>query len=317
MSPAAISPRSLRALVVSIIVAAGAYLAFSLWGGWREVAAAAGQVGARGMAVALLLSLLNYFLRFVRWQYYLNLMDYRVATARSLRIYIAGFALTTTPGKAGEMVRSVFLARDGVPYSASLAAFFSERLSDLMAVVLLAALGLVLYPAGKPMMFVVVAVVGAVMLILHRPQWMHGLRDRLFVRLPAGLARIASGGIDTALHAGTLFRWAPLIAGLGLGLIAWGAEACAFYLMAHWMGQPLDLLTATFIYSFAVLAGALSFLPGGLGGAEAVMIGLLVLSGMATPTAVALTVLIRLATLWFAVLLGGVALLGAESRRRR
>jgi uncharacterized membrane protein YbhN (UPF0104 family) len=316
LKPSAISSRSLRALVVSILVAAGGYLAFSLWGGWREVVTAASQVGAWGMAIALLLSLLNYLLRFVRWHYYLHLLGHRIAVARNLRIYLAGFALTTTPGKAGEMVRSVFLAGDGVSYSASIAAFFSERLSDLMAVVLLAALGLVLYPAGKPFMVAVVVVVAVVMLILHRPQWLHGLRDRFLVRLPGGIARIASGGIDTALHAGKLFRWTPLLAGLALGLVAWGAEAYAFYLMAHWMGQPLDLPGATFIYSFAVLAGALSFLPGGLGGAEAVMVALLVLKGVATPTAIALTVLIRLATLWFAVALGVGALLGADTRRR-
>ena len=57
-----------------------------------------------------------------------------------------------------------------------------------------------------------------------------------------------------------------------------------------------------------MLAGALSFLPGGLGGAEAIMISLLVLKGMTMPAAIAATVFIRLATLWFAVLIGLLAL---------
>jgi uncharacterized protein (TIRG00374 family) len=49
-------------------------------------------------------------------------------------------------------------------------------------------------------------------------------------------------------------------------------------------------------------------MPGGLGGAEATMITLLLLHGMAMPEAVAATVFIRLATLWFAVFLGLIAL---------
>ena len=56
-----------------------------------------------------------------------------------------------------------------------------------------------------------------------------------------------------------------------------------------------------------MLAGALSFLPGGLGGTEVVMGGLLIAFGADGATAVAITLLCRLATLWFAVALGGLA----------
>jgi uncharacterized protein (TIRG00374 family) len=50
-------------------------------------------------------------------------------------------------------------------------------------------------------------------------------------------------------------------------------------------------------------------MPGGLGGSEASMIVLLRISGVPLPLAVSATLLIRLATLWFAVLLGILALL--------
>ena len=70
----------------------------------------------------------------------------------------------------------------------------------------------------------------------------------------------------------------------------------------------ISLQTALFIYGFAMVVGALSFFPGGLGGMEATMVGLLILNNVAQPQAVAATVLIRLATLWFAVALGMFAL---------
>jgi uncharacterized protein (TIRG00374 family) len=59
---------------------------------------------------------------------------------------------------------------------------------------------------------------------------------------------------------------------------------------------------------FAMLVGAISFLPGGLGGVEATMVGLLILIGSTQPLALAATVIIRLTTLWFAVALGLLAL---------
>jgi uncharacterized protein (TIRG00374 family) len=67
---------------------------------------------------------------------------------------------------------------------------------------------------------------------------------------------------------------------------------------------------AILIYAVTTVAGALSFLPGGLLVTEAGMTLLLVQSarGVDEPTAVAATLLIRLATLWFAVLIGLIAL---------
>jgi hypothetical protein len=63
-----------------------------------------------------------------------------------LRIYLSGFALTTTPGKAGEMFRALLLRRLGVSVPTAFAAFISERLSDLIAVLLLTLFGLAQYP---------------------------------------------------------------------------------------------------------------------------------------------------------------------------
>ncbi len=74
--------------------------------------------------------------------------------------------------------------------------------------------------------------------------------------------------------------------------------------MLGWTGIELNIFFAMFTYALAMLAGALSFLPGGLGGAEAVMMALLLFKGVPEPLAIAATIVIRLTTLWFAVVLG-------------
>jgi uncharacterized protein (TIRG00374 family) len=78
------------------------------------------------------------------------------------------------------------------------------------------------------------------------------------------------------------------------------------------MGRDIGVVAALFIYAFSMLVGAISFLPGGIGGAEVTMTALLMLNGMDNAGAVAATLLIRLATLWFAVLLGLLAMLPAR-----
>jgi hypothetical protein len=55
-------------------------------------------------------------------------------------------------------------------------------------------------------------------------------------------------------------------------------------------------------------AGALSFMPGGLGGTEVTMIVSMKLFATPLPIAVSATLVIQVATLWFAVLLGIIAL---------
>ena len=63
--------RGMRALLASVVAAAGGYLVFALWGGWRDVAAALEHVSLPAVALLLSLSLVNYGLRFARWHYYL------------------------------------------------------------------------------------------------------------------------------------------------------------------------------------------------------------------------------------------------------
>ena len=94
------------------------------------------------------------------------------------------------------------------------------------------------------------------------------------------------------------------------------AEALAFYWLLGWLGLDVPIAFAVFVYAVAMLAGALSFLPGGLGGTEAVMVGLLIWKGVFLPEAVAATILIRLTTLWFAVFLGVIALALSQHQER-
>ena len=297
----------LRALILSIVAAVAGYLAFSLWGGWEDVIAAFVQIGLSGTLLALAMSLVNYVLRFVRWQLYLAQLGHSVEWLSSLRIYLAGFALTTTPGKAGEAFRGVLLKQHNVPFPTTFAAFISERLSDLVAIVLLTLVGLAQYPQARGIVLAGVVGIVVVLVCLSSQMVLNKLHAWASVRqgkLMALMAHVCDMlGEARQCHRPGLLAVATLIS-----VIAWGAEALAFYWVLSWLGADISLSFAIFVYALSMLAGALSFLPGGLGSAEAVMISLLVFKGMAAPAAVAATVFIRLATLWFAVVIGLVAL---------
>jgi uncharacterized protein (TIRG00374 family) len=283
------------------------YLGFSLWAGGAEILKAVSNVGLGGLLLALSMSCLNYALRFSRWQLYLKVLGEKVGVKDSFEIYIAGFALTTTPGKAGEALRGVFLKPLGVGYDKSFAVFISERLSDLCGVVALALLGISMYPQARSIVFVVAGIVTIGLAVLTSRtviNWIGVAADKSRGRIKSFLTSL----YRMSVAAYDCHRPAVLASALVISIVAWGAEALAFYWILEFMGADIPLQIAIFIYALAMLAGAVSFMPGGLGGAEAVMVGLLTWKGMPVADAVAATVLIRLATLWFAVAIGAIML---------
>ena len=298
----------LRAVFWSVALAALGYLGLSLWAGWRDVVAAVVQVGPWVLAGLLVLSLVNYLLRFLRWARYLALLDAPVPWRINLDAYFAGFALTTSPGKVGEMLRSVLLKPHGVPPAASVAAFFAERVSDLLAILVLAAVGLWAYAPARPIVGLALAAVVVALLLV---QWtaLIAAIDRWAQARPQKWARLVVKLCEVVLHFRRCFSLPAMGMGLALGVVAWFAEGLGFWWLLLALDHPLPLSTAVFIYAFAMLVGALSFLPGGLGGSEAAMVALLSLNGFPEASAVSATLICRLATLWFAVALGGLFLM--------
>jgi uncharacterized protein (TIRG00374 family) len=299
--------RWVRAIAISTAAAAAVYMGAVLWAGRSQVGASLKLVSIGALLALLGLSLLNYGLRFLRWHYYLHSLGCRISLRHDLRIYVGGFALTTTPGKAGEMARSLWLLPYGVPATMSLAVFFAERIQDFLCIVLLAGLGTSRLPGGGWVMLGGVAAVLGAFIVLFVPTVSrallrflaarHGRMGHLAERI-AEILRLTRGCLTPA----------RFLVGVAMGVGAWGAEGVALYVLMAALGHPLPFVPAIGVFAFATLAGALSFMPGGLGGTEVTMIVLLRLFAVSLPVAVSATLLVQLATLWFAVLLGVIAL---------
>lgn len=160
-----------RLVQVSLVAALAllAYLALGLTGGWAATLEALRRLGTGQWSLLIGLSLLNYALRFFRWHRYLLSLGAHVPVRDDLLIYVAGFAFTVTPGKAGEALRSMYLRAFGIPWSPGLATLTAERILDLAAVGLLAGLALASFAAYVlPALALSAAVAAGLFLITHR-----------------------------------------------------------------------------------------------------------------------------------------------------
>lgn len=304
-----------RALAVSVIAAFVLYAGSSFFTGAEDVLGAVSRIDLRVLALVLGLSSLNYFLRFCRWRWYLARLGHVLPAPRHLLYYLAGFAFTTTPGKMGEAIRSVYLKSHGVGYADSLAALFVERLLDMVAVLLLGLLVTrffsdVWWPSVCAAIFI---------LVIFATASTRGLRQSICARLERSRSpRVQrfGGELRSLLQSSEALLGPKLLAGgVVLGLVAWGAEGLGFFLIVRGLEFEVAALAAIGVYAAGMLIGALSFIPGGLGSTEASMVVMLSLLGMDVSSAIAATIVCRIATLWFAVALGFCAFAAIEAGR--
>jgi uncharacterized protein (TIRG00374 family) len=287
-------------------------LIFGGWSFWGELnRAAAGLATFRWVLLVpvLALSVLNYCLRALRWEYYLRLLGVRLPLLKSVAVFFASLLFCITPGRLGEVCKSYFVTKiDGAtPVARTVPVVLAERLQDLLATALLASAGLFTMSWGWPVVAVTFALVAGLLLFVGSRRLAQGFFARL-ARLPR-LSPMVPHLLSLYEGSYTLLRPTPLAVAAVLSLPAWFTECLGCYLVLAGLGAEVPLLATTFAYTVATLIGALSMLPGGLGATEGSLTVFLVGLGVDTPTALAATFLTRACTLWFAVGLGGLVLL--------
>jgi uncharacterized protein (TIRG00374 family) len=260
--------------------------------------------GWHAVMFAALLSLCNYALRVVRWRQYLVRMGHRLPWRFVSLTFMAGFAFTLSPGKLGEMVRGRYYLSKGISLPAVTGAFFVERLLDLSVMILLAVAVLAELQPYRAFLWVAILLVATLLTGVAVLPWV-SIEQRLSGMQGGRIWRALQGVARMFVSARSFLSPSLLLQGAVLGALAWSAEAWGLKLVADVIAPVhLSIPAAMGIYAIAIIVGALSFLPGGLGSTEAVMAALLFAHGYTMPQAILLTLVCRLLTLWLAVLIG-------------
>lgn len=278
------------------------------------------QILSQLKALALPLSgcaamvLASYGFRYLRWHVLLQAQGWPTGWRAGLPTYLAGFAFTASPGKAGELLRIRYFSRLGVPAQVTLTTFIYERALDLLVITALSMGAAHLVPAFGVLAAIVLGLVLALCLIaccapLQRTAI--AVIDRLPGQLLRRLARFLVNG-TTSLR--PLLRPGLTTTSTACGMAAWLLTSAAFAWLCHALGIVLPWHYALAIYPLAMLIGALSFVPGGMGTTEAAIMLMLVASGAEVDMALAAAIGIRLASLWLAVAVGMVAVVVLEIR---
>jgi uncharacterized protein (TIRG00374 family) len=286
------------------------YGGFAFWGGLGKMGGELARFDWRLFVVACNLALGNYLVRWLKWQFYLARLEVRgVGRIDSLLTFLSGFVLTVTPGKVGEVFKSLVLFEThGVPVARTAPIVVAERVTDVIGVVVLIAMGSLGFSGGLLWAGAGTALV-LVLLVVVSSRGISYSIIRAVEKLPGPFARIgpklheAYDSLKTLVHPSNLF--VPAILSVG----AWALECTALWVILRGFGQTTGLGLATFFYATSTLAGALLPVPGGLGVTETSLQGQLQQLGHVAPAAsTGAMILVRFATLWFAVLVGFISL---------
>lgn len=318
-----------KKLVYSVLFALVVYIVFVLWSDVTSLRAALMDFPWLWMIPVVLLTLLNYTFRLLRWQWWLKLLKVNIRLADTARIFGVGMAMVMTPGKAGELLKA-YMVRNvaGAPMSTTAPTIVAERLIDGAAMILLAGVGLFAFPDPRAQVFALIVatvfVVG-VIVIQVRPlaEWGLGIGAKLPV-----VKKFANQLRMLYESSYILFKPRHLIPALLIGVVSWGMEGIAYAIVLVGFGAPATFATvfkAIFIFNISTVIGALLALPGGLGGVEGSMIVQSQrLLGLSLPNATASALLTRFCTLWLGVGIGLISMLlwhdllaGAEEAKEK
>ncbi len=310
-----------RRLLGGVLLGVLVYLGIVLWADAGKVAQAVRRIPLWVLPAACALSLGNYAIRFWKWQRYLDLLEIKVERRASWLVYLSGFALSVTPGKLGEVFKSWLLKRlAGTPIHISAPIVIAERFTDLLAYLILIALGgIASYPEYQWVFWLTLALSG-VGLALAGSRRFARVIARLLKNTPY-LWRLSERVEVSFESTRTLLAPREILLPTLISVIGWGFECTGFWLIANALGgdSKIPFLAAVFAYALGAVAGAvLIIFPGGLGMTE-FSIGKLLREGyshhrtapmaldVARTQATAAVLLTRLCTLWFAVAIGLLA----------
>jgi uncharacterized protein (TIRG00374 family) len=251
----------------------------------------------------------SYTVRFVRWSYYLKLLGISLPLRTNVAIFVAGLSMMISPGKFGEVLKSVFIRQvSDAPIVRTMPAIIAERATDCTDMVTWGLLGAVAFSFGPVTLLLFLAITAASIAVL-RSKRLSLLAERALLKLPL-LHRSAVHQGEFHGASNELLAIRPLIVGTLISFCSWGIEIVAVYLCVLGVGVGTPFRAVVFIFAASSIAGALSMLPGGIGAVEAGMAGMFsTLAGLAAGTAAALTFVILLTSLWLATLIGIVGLL--------
>ena len=265
---------TIRKVVYAMLLAVFIYFGIALYSGFGKIRDSLAIFHFGAFAAACALAFGNYVLRFLKWEFYLSRLEIRgVPKVDSFLTFLSGFVLTVTPGKVGEVFKSLVLSEThGVPVTKTAPIVVAERATDVIGIVALIVFGSLGFSGGLLWAGIGGALVLSLIVVVGSRKLSMGL-IACIARLPGRIGKVASK-LEAAYESlALMLRFRNLLLPSALSAVAWLLECLALWVILAGFGLSTSVPLASFFYATSTLAGAIVPVPGGLGVTESVLVG--------------------------------------------
>ena len=254
----------------------------------------------------------------IKWHFLLKNSEVNIPLTKSIAVWFAGVAFEITPGHVGVLMKSQILKTSfNISRTKTVPIIIVEKAYELIGAILASVIGIIVL--GMEFYLIIIAISGLIVIFFfmyHKPA------SELFFNRITKL-KFFSKYVENIsefyeiVKKSTNVKVATIC--ILLALTYWfTVSAAAYYTLIAFDVNILDYLKVLAIYTTSSLLGAISFIPGGIGVTEGSITGLFTLNGIDVSTALILSVMVRILTLWYSVSVGFIALkfTGAFSSRK-
>lgn len=258
-------------------------------------------------------------LRTIRWRFLLKNVKSFPDFFSTMRVLLAGLGVSNiTPGKIGDPIRAYFLKKKtGDEFSRVVSSIFVERVSDFFATLTLGLFSLVLL-SGTPyfkffllgISIYIVAFLSGIYILASekRTERVVNFLFRFFKVIPKIRERQKEiKGFSKNIHS-SFIKYKNkkiLFVTFAITLGIWILESLVLYLALLAISSPVSPFLIVTIAPLIVVISVLTFLPGGLGTGDALVVFVFSsLAGITYSELTAATLLTRLASFWPCVFIG-------------
>ena len=245
---------------------------------------------------------------FIKWHFLLKNCEIHVPLKKSILVFLSGPAFEITPGQIGALIKSQILkTSSNIPRTKTVPIIVVEKVYDLIGAVLASIIGIVILGMEPHLIVIAILVLVTIFFfVYYRPAseifFKQITKRKFFSKYVENISDFYE-----IVHKSTNVKVATIC--ILLALTYWFmVSAAAYYTLIAFDINILDYLKVLAIYATSTLLGAISFIPAGIGITEGSITGLFTLNGIDVSTALILSVMIRVLTLWYTVGVGFVAL---------
>ena len=256
------------------------------------------------LPIILLLAPLSWIIVFFRWHLLLKNSNIIIPKKENFKIYMAGFAMSVTPGKVGELIKSQFLkSKYGVSRKNTLPIIISEYFYHMVGVLAVSILGVYYFEFSLYVIILTSALIITTLTIISSETFFKKFLNLISKR--NFLKKYVSPISDSHIIFKKSTRGKIFIISSGLSIAFWLTEV----LIVYFVFLSFNILNFEFfkiaaIYTTSLILGMLSFLPMGVGVVEGSLAGFLNYEGIDISIALTLVILIRIFTRWYGVIVG-------------